>query len=674
MSREPWRDDDAPKQAPGLVAWERERDEAREARVAYDDALASGRFGRYLVYRLRGFAMSLTLGQLVHLAELWLLFQIFFGAALHTALAAKLASTIAGSFYWGVLDVFRRDLRADEQARARVAKAWWSLSLIVAVLGAVGVLIAAFFAEPWWDYVFLYVCVFALRAAADFPARTLYSVAYAHGRVARALWWSPAIDLAGLLVAWICLSWLGAYAVVISALLTTVATRALTIFTSARMLRQRELPRPKFSREALALIGPVLLDGPAAALRKTFTIDRSRSKRRRERLRILVTSGTSGLVMRAAELIALTVVLARTERADSFQVFLLFFLTSPLLGSCSGWAQTFYVDLVASRPSRLLHLRRQFVRRLLVAAPVVALFAWAMGVATLVFVDLHLQLAQWRSLLLTCVALAILCVAQFEAFAAGQFVRITIVGSLLAWVNVSIASSASLPPQLLGYALAPPLLVAAILMLVPLPWDAAAIERDTWAGAADATSRLRAPVQLWHLRLGDLSFMRTLFLADRIRVELAHAVVATPKRGRIVIAAPDARAAEVDPVRFAVLAAGRLVAIEHERCPDHRAAAATIARWRGTLDPPPNELRLQRALAAFPDAIVVDLLRAGAAGFAALPAEDRTHLLFALRGFGRPRLRSMAIAVLSERGAPRFVVLVRKQRGDEGARLSAAVS
>lgn len=672
MLREPWRDPDAPPQAPAITEWIRAREREREARRSYDDALLTGRFGRYLAYRLRGFAIGVVFGQVFHAVELWLLFQIFFGSALRVALVAKLSAAIAGAFYWGVLDVYRRDLRANEQARARLARAWWALSWVLAVSGTVAVVVYVSIDGEPFHYMNLYVAVHALRVVSDFPVRTLYSTAYAHGRIRRSLWWTPVIDLATLAIAYLIMGELGPYALVLALFLATVAQRAVSVVTSLRSLRERELSRPRIERGSFRAIHPALFDGPDALMRPGIA-DAQRGERGRQRAAKLLEAGVSGVVLRAGEALALAVVLrGALDRGDDFQIFVLFFLSAPLLSACSSWVQSFYPDLVDCQATRLTHLRRLFVRRLLLTGPLVGVALWGVGVLTFEALGFERQLGAWRWLGVVCLGLGVLAVAQLAAFAAGRFLRSSLVGVAILLAMGLIAAerfdSAITAMLCLG-----PIGVGVLALQWPLRWDAPVAELDTWRGVRDGVARMRPPVRLWLLRLGDLSFERTRFVADRLRRTIEQAFVAVPRRGRIIVAEPE-RAPGLDPVNAAVLAAGRLVAIERETCASASAAQDVLRKWAAAPALPSLEERVRRVRQRFPDAIVVDVLRGGTSALRTLPASDRGRALFALRSLGRVKLSAYALRVLSDSVAPRFIVIVRKQKGDEAKVLADCLS
>jgi hypothetical protein len=372
---------------------------ARDARVVLlEEALLAGRRGRYAWYRLRWF----TAGWLVDCATQAVLAAVAIRAlpAADVALlvAAHAAVTAAGHLWWGALEALRGQVRELHRTarphRVPAAIAGWLTAGAIlgavtaaAVVVCVGLRSGVRGGPP--GAAEAYIAVLLLRLAAEFPLRAYHSGVYATRRVHRpvAATFAPAVlGTAALLAA---APRVGPWALVVSALVTSVLSAAITLRYTGRMYRFLGIaPGAHLGRAALV-----------AALR--------------ERPREAAAAGAANAVVGVDALLGLAL-LHGADRAPA--ALLALFLALPTLTACTEWARLLYFDLKKLELRLFTNLRRRFDRGALLLAVLLGVAFGAVAAALALLVG-HAGVAVALATAAFVLARSVLAHTQIRAFA-----------------------------------------------------------------------------------------------------------------------------------------------------------------------------------------------------------------------------------------------------------------
>ncbi len=338
--------------------------------------LLTGRVFSYLSYRLRyPFALS-TVQFGVHVAEFLLILSSLGGLAAFTVMVLRIGSLIVGGAWWGVLEVMRERLRrfsrsGEHDAAEQEIGRWLVLALILAAALIIGAVIALVRLRPSGDdpVADLYALLLVVELAVNFPVRVLHSGVYATRRVYRPAWamfGSPVVQLAVLGIGFY---YYPAVAIVISIIAANAIAISVTVHYSLEAYRLVGI-RPKAPTPTFAVWRMLPRIPPVIGLETTL----SGLALRLDAVLVLAIVGVYGTHTRSFDL---TAAVPSWREIDTFQFF---YLVLPLFRGSYESAGIFYFDLVRLRSFPTIHeFRRTFFHKLLWAAPVIALYYWALA-------------------------------------------------------------------------------------------------------------------------------------------------------------------------------------------------------------------------------------------------------------------------------------------------------
>ena len=380
-------------------------------------SLLTGRPFTYFGYRLRYPFLISVVRFAVHVAEFFILLSSLGGLATFTVMVLRAGSLLVSGGWWGLLELMRERLRVfartgQREASEREIGSWLVLSLVLAVLltiggGAALVLLQAAGDDPLAR---LYAFLVIVELAIGLPVRVLHSGIYATRRV-----YKPVASMFAPTVAQLAVLSLGFFFYPTAAIITSiVVSNALSIWITVhytlevyRLMGLR--PRhPGTGRRWPRLPSIPPLRGFQAAL--------SGLSLRIDAVLVLALVGFYGTSTRSFDLTAGS---AAWRHVDAFQFF---YLVLPLFRGTYESAAIFYFDLVRLRSAPALRqLQLVFFRRLLWAAPVIALFYWSLA-AVLGVVVLHdVPVSFLLALIPLFVVRAFIGIYQIRLFADGRF-------------------------------------------------------------------------------------------------------------------------------------------------------------------------------------------------------------------------------------------------------------
>ncbi len=403
--------------------------------VSLYPSLLTGNAFRYLRYRLRYPLLIATIRFAVHVAEFFILLSSLGGVAAFTVMVLRAGSLLVSGGWWGLLEVMRERLRGFADVGNREASGyevgrWLVLAGVLAVLTiTAGALVLALWnpsgAGPVARvYAFLIVVEFAI----DLPVRVLHSGVYATRRVYKPSW-SMIVPIAVQLV----ILGFGFYlypsaAIVVAIVVSNALGIWITVHFTLEVYRLMGL-RPQF-------VAHWWRDLPAIPIRFGVAATLSGLSLRLDALLVLAMVGFYGTSTRTFDL---TAGLTSWARIDAFQFF---YLILPLFRGTYESAGLFYFDLVRLRRTPgVRELQLAFFRRLLWAAPTVALFFWLLSAALGVVVMRDVPMSFLVALIPLFLLRSLIGVYQIRLFAEGRFgMHISTLGLLavmmwLVWIN-----------------------------------------------------------------------------------------------------------------------------------------------------------------------------------------------------------------------------------------------
>lgn len=482
-----------------LERWLR-RQAAREERiVVLEEALLGDRLWRYSWYRLRWFFLRYAVESAAHAVTVLLLFRGLAWDNFLLVVVATTTSALLSSFWWGALEALRacvRDLhRSGSPHRIpRVIAGWLAFSL-----GLSGLVLAFAIAWTVWrsadgtiGAADAFVAAMALRLALDLPTRCYHSGVYALRRVYKPLSASLAPELLGLAAMLVLWPVVGVWAVVFSAVTTTLLTTSVTLV---------------YVRRVYHFLGYApLREAGLATLRSSL----------RGALRESLMGGFSHAVMALDALAVLALLYGAKTDSDAL---LVLFLTMPTIRAGADWAQLLYFDLKRLELRLFTNLRKRFERHTLELAWLLGLVFWAAAVGIAAAFDVRTARDLIPVLLAFFVSRSLLARAQIQAFAEGRYAAVIGTGALC------LGGLAAVGPLASGEA--PRLGAVAIVAIV----SAAALTRLSRAARAQGEPGTALLTLEWLRRLGHLR--------SQVRVGSARVVSSTGGAERL-----DARTRE----------------------------------------------------------------------------------------------------------------------------------
>lgn len=329
----------------------REKSRAKRSTVMIEEALLTGSFLPYAWYRLRFFALTQGWILALHLCEFLFLYRIFADRGMATVLVVQNVASVAGSFWWGALEVLRNRVRelAEENQKQQISALvgqWVSRAVAVAaaLIGlGLGVAIARCVrAQDTFSVFDLFVFVVCFRLGCDLVTKTLHSSVFALRRIYRPLYANLSTELVGLGI--ILLVWpvLGPWSYSLSILGVCIFSTAISARFTLRAYRRTRLPEFRLSARGI-------WPRPSRAEAREF-----------------LEAGLAYAISRMGAII--TLVFSRLP-----VLFVGFHVISPLVGVATSWAQIFYFDLKRMEQTVYAHFQpelRAFMRRL----------SWLMGI------------------------------------------------------------------------------------------------------------------------------------------------------------------------------------------------------------------------------------------------------------------------------------------------------
>jgi len=643
-----------PREAAAMRRTELETWLARSARSAprLEESLVAGRPWRYLWHRLRMVAALRGIELVIHLAEFWLLVQVWGGQRLAGAVVGHSAAAIAAAAWWGCLEVLRAEVRRlGPRCAPRVVSRWLRRAGLVAlaVAAAAAIALAACAASGRLGPFELYLGALALRAAGDSVLRAYQAGIQATRRIYRPLGAVAAVELAGLAVLAALLPVFGPWSLPLAVLLSAALSRTVALHYARRAYRVARVEPPRFGRRA-----PAAAPTAAPAARGA-----------------LLWAALAGAGSRVGSMIVIAMVAAGGARLGAEATAL--HLVAPLLALAATGCTTFYIDVVRLGDPLARRLASRLSAALLQAALAIALAAWTAAALLLLLAGAAGAAA---GLLALFAAQSLFALAELELVARQRFRAAAALAILFALAAVAGGGTAA--------ACAAALAIAAAHAGVSGRWQTAA------PGWLEELATIEGPVAIGRATLArGVSSARALAALEarvgpRGRVALCGGRAVWFERGS---------AERLDRSGAAIATAGMAARIDVEPARTGAAAASRVARagWlceRGAASVSPDELVAEFA-AAFPEGLAIDLRAPSTSPLAAGLAGDvlatiwRDALVFARGGRAR-RSRyevsavvaggSVAVVFLIPRvgpGAARSAWSARVRAADSGAVLAA---
>jgi len=396
-----------------LEHWFRNQLERDKSLVSLEDALLSGRFAQYFVYRLRLFSSRLLVTGLLHVIEFLILRFTLTHEVFVAALMFRLACGIIAGWWWGGLEIMRNEVRAlrDDQATYRIPVAlapWMSASLVYGACTLIlvfGWVILDASSVGWEFNVFhLYVFAVGFRLSVSFVVRAFHSGVYAIRRIYRPFVSTIAADVfafVGTLVLWPLLrEWALPTMLILSGLLVSSLT---LVFTSRAYELTGLFPsRPRMDRATLTIL--------------QTTISRS-----------FLRAGCANAFVQLEGALVFVLFPFTGSHAETDLVFLVMYCVSPFVRASREWAQLLYFDFKRLDLQALTCFKKRFEQSALWTSHLIAISVWLVSsiLATLV---LRVNLGLLYLLLLPFFLIrSQLAVHQIRAFVEQRFV--VLVGS-----------------------------------------------------------------------------------------------------------------------------------------------------------------------------------------------------------------------------------------------------
>lgn len=386
--------------------------------VSLYSCLLTGRLGSYFTYRLRYPFLIDTVRFAVHVAEFFILLSHLGGVAAFTVMVLRAGSLIVGGGWWGLLEIMRERLRHFARLGRREASEYeigrWLMLSVMVGLGVTAAGAAAVWAlsrEGADPVARLYAFLIVVELAIDLPVRVLHSGVYATRRVYKPIWSMFAPTVVQLAILGFGFAFYPAAAIVISIILSNAIGIWITVHYCLASYRLMGL-RPRFVAKGARALGHL----PRIPLRLGFETTMAGLSFRLDAVLVLALIGFYGTNTRTFDL---TAGLASWQNIDAFQFF---YLILPLFRGTYDSAGIFYFDLVRLRNSAVLRrLQLLFFHRLLLIAPVIALFFWSLAAALAIVVLHDVPLSFLLALIPLFVLRSVIGIYQMRLFADGRF-------------------------------------------------------------------------------------------------------------------------------------------------------------------------------------------------------------------------------------------------------------
>ena len=386
--------------------------------VSLYSCLLTGRIGTYFAYRLRYPFLIAIVRFAVHVAEFFILLSVLGGVAAFTVMVLRAGSLFVAGGWWGLLEVMRERLRrfarsGDPDASEYEIGHWLVLSALLAVcvtIAGAG-LVWALSREGSDPVARLYALLIVIELGLDFPLRVLHSGIYATRRVYKPIWSMFLPTLAQLAILVLGFFLYPAAAIIVSIIVSNAIGIWITLHYCLEVYRLMGL-RPRLAHNTIRVWQQL----PRIPLRLGFETTLAGLSLRLDAVLVLALIGFYGTNVRTFDL---TAGLTGWQDIDAFRFF---YLILPLFRSTYDSAGIFYFDLVRLRSSPALRpLQLWFFCRLLMIAPVIALFFWSLAAALVIFVLRDVPLSFLFALIPLFVLRSVIGIYQMRLFADGRF-------------------------------------------------------------------------------------------------------------------------------------------------------------------------------------------------------------------------------------------------------------
>jgi hypothetical protein len=386
--------------------------------VALYPSLLTGRIAHYLSYRLRYPLLVATVRFAVHVAEFFILLSSLGGVAAFTVMMLRAGSLFVAGGWWGLLEVMRERLRTFARSGQRDASEneigrWLVLATVLAVVTTAGggIILLLLHQSDTDPVARIYAFLIIVEFAIDLPVRVLHSGIYATRRVYKPAWSMFLPTVVQLLILGVGFYFYPTAAIIIAIIACNALAIWITLHFCLEVYRLMDL-HPNWWPEDLRFWRHL----PSIPIRLGIQAMFSGFSLRLDAILVLALVGFYGTNMRTFDL---TAGLTSWQRIDAFQFF---YLILPLFRGTYESAAIFYFDLVRLRTMPAIRdLQLSFFRKLLWAAPLVALFFWVLAAALGLFVMHDVPIGFLLALIPMFVVRSLIGVYQIRLFAEGHF-------------------------------------------------------------------------------------------------------------------------------------------------------------------------------------------------------------------------------------------------------------
>lgn len=389
----------------------------RRAPVSLYACLLTGRLATYFRYRLRFPFLVATVRFAVHVAEFFVVLSSLGGVAAFIVMVMRAGSLLVSGAWWGLLEIMRDRLRVfarlgRPQASEFEIGRWLTLAAVVGVaVAAVGGGALLAMRPAGADAVtHLYAFLIVVEVSIGFVVRVLHSGIYATRRIYKPVWSMFVPTAVQLVILAAGFFYYPAAAILLAIVVSNALSIGITVHYTREAYRLTGL-RPRWTSG-----GGLRANLPALPPRLAVATTLSGLSFRLDAVLVLALIGFYGTDTRTFDL---TAGVSSWQQIDSFQFF---YLILPLFRATYESAGIFYFDFVRLRAEPVLRdLQVVFFRRLMWAAPVVALFFWALAVVLGTVVLHDVPIGFLAALVPLFVLRSYIGVYQIRLFAEGRF-------------------------------------------------------------------------------------------------------------------------------------------------------------------------------------------------------------------------------------------------------------
>lgn len=405
-----------------------------KAPVALYPSLLTGRIPHYLSYRLRYPLLVAAVRFAVHVAEFFILLSSLGGVAAFTVMMLRAGSLFVAGGWWGLLEVMRERLRIFARSGQRDASEneigrWLVLAELLAVVttAAAAIILLRLHQSDTDPIARLYAFLIVVEFAIDLPVRVLHSGIYATRRVYKPAWSMFLPTVVQLMILAVGFYFYPTAAIIIAIIACNALGIWITLHYCLEVYRLMDL-HPTWWPGDLRFWRHL----PSIPFRLASQTIFSGFSLRLDAILVLALVGFYGTNTRTFDL---TAGLTSWERIDAFQFF---YLILPLFRGTYESAAIFYFDFVRLRTMPAIRdLQLAFFRKVLWAAPLVALFFWVLAAALGVVVLHDVPIGFLLALIPMFVVRSLIGVYQIRLFAEGHFrthIMTFVLLALLLWL------------------------------------------------------------------------------------------------------------------------------------------------------------------------------------------------------------------------------------------------